>query len=73
MSMDNRRSREFVFLLSTDRLAGASLSGLTIARQQMLWTSSSTAKERSMRVSRDSSMTKVDELRNLDDNFSIKR
>jgi hypothetical protein len=71
--MDNRRSRKFVLLLSADRLAGASLSGLTIARQQMLWTSSSTAKERSMRVSRDGSMTKVDELRNLDDNFSIKR
>jgi hypothetical protein len=49
------------------------LCGLTIARQQMLWTSSSSAKERSMRVSRDGSMTKLDELRNLDDNFSIKR
>jgi hypothetical protein len=73
MSMDNRRSRVFVFLLSADRLAGASLCGLTIARQQMLWTSSSSAKERSMRVSRDGSMTKLDELRNLDDNFSIKR
>jgi hypothetical protein len=73
MSMDNRCSREFVFLFGAAQLAGASLSGLTIARQQMLWTSSSTAKERSMRASRDGSMTKVDELRNLDDNFSIKR
>jgi hypothetical protein len=60
------------YLAPTDWLV-LHLSGLTIARQQMLWTSSSTAKERSMRVSRDGSMTKVDELRNLDDNFSIKR
>jgi hypothetical protein len=61
MSMDNRCSREFVFLFSAAQPAGASLSGLTIARQHMLWTSSSTAKERSMRPSRDGSMTKVDE------------
>ena len=42
--MDNRCSREFVFLSSADRLAGASLSGTTIAQEHMLRTSSSTAK-----------------------------
>jgi hypothetical protein len=44
MFMDNPGSQEFVFLFSADRLAGASLSGLTIAQQHMLRTSSSTAK-----------------------------
>ena len=41
MSMDNRRSREFVFrTLSADRLAGASFERFDdCSRQQMLWTS----------------------------------
>jgi hypothetical protein len=34
--MDNRCSREFVFLFNADRLAGASLSGMTIARRHIL-------------------------------------
>jgi hypothetical protein len=44
MFIDNPGSGEFAFLLSADRLAGASLSGLAIAQQHMLGTSSSTAK-----------------------------
>jgi hypothetical protein len=48
------------YLAPTDWLV-LQLRGVTIARQHMLWTSSSTAKERSMRPSRDGSMTKVDE------------
>ena len=72
--MDNRCSREFVFLFNADRLGGASLSGMTIARRHMLRVSMRRPQKSAARGRlRDGPIRKVHGLRNLNDSFRVKR
>ena len=66
--MDNRCSREFVF--NADRLGGASLSGMTIARRHMLRVSMRRPQKSAARGRlRDGPIRKVHGLRNLKDSL----
>jgi hypothetical protein len=72
--MENRCSREFVFLFNADRLARDSLSGMTIARRHILRVSMRRPQKSAARGRlRDGPMRKVHGLRNLNDSFRVTR